>query len=167
MQPRTASKICAQTAWHIVKSNVAVFTVGIRSGLKYQLCILKSDESRDWSMERRFGFVVINLEKSKTYPVNFVCILPLRVNSNFKTSFEQRFGTESTEVAKKLLTDALVTEEDEDAKNEIGRRLKLLEPERLIQRTCVSCGKTFQAKKKQFRKRYCEDCLKKKFGGRQ
>ena len=148
-------------------SNVGVVSGGIKTSLKYQLCILKSDESRDWSMERRFGFVVINPEKSKTYPVNFVCILPLRVNSNFKTSFEQRFGTDSATVAKKLLTDALATEEDEDAKNEIGRRLKLLEPEPLIQKTCASCGKTFQAKKKQFRKRYCEDCLKKKFGGRQ
>ncbi len=151
----------------MLMSNVDVGPRGIGTSLKYQLLLLKSDESRDWSEERRFGFVVINPEKSKDYPVNFVCILPLKVNSNFKTSFEQRFGDESAEVAKKLLADALVTEEDEDAKNEIGRRLKLLEPETLIQRTCVSCGKTFQAKKKPFKKRYCEDCLRKKFGSRE
>ena len=135
--------------------------------MKYQLSIRRDNDATEWSEDKRFHFIVINPEKNKDYPLNFVCILPLRVNSNFKTSFEQRFGDESLAVAKTLLTGALQSEVSQDAKNEIGRRLKLLQPETACQKTCASCGKTFQAKKKPFKKRYCEDCLRKKFGGRE
>lgn len=111
-------------------------------------------------------FAVVNIEKNKSYPLNFVCLLPLRVNSNFKTSFEQRFGGESVEVAKQLLNDALKSAEDEVVRAEIERRLKLLEPEQSRQRTCASCGGIFQARKGGFKQKYCESCLKKRFGDR-
>ncbi len=133
--------------------------------MKYQLCILKNDEAKDWSDgQQRLRFAVVNLEKNKTYPMNFVCLLPLRVNSNFKTSFEQRFGAESVEVAKHLLSDALKSAEDEVVRAEIERRLKLLEPDQSRQRTCAICGGIFQARKGGVKQKYCEDCLKKRFG---
>jgi len=136
--------------------------------LKYQLCILKHDDARDWGGgQQRFRFTVVNLDKAKDYPLNFVCILPMRLNSNFKSSFEQRFGDESLKIAKKLLTDALRSEADEGVRDEIGRRLKLLDPESITEKRCASCGKTFQVdSKKKWRKNFCEDCAKKKFGYR-
>ena len=135
--------------------------------MKYQLCILKNDAAKDWSDgQQRLRFAVVNLEKNKTYPMNFVCLLPLRVNSNFKTSFEQHFGAESVAVARQLLTDALKSAEDEDVRAEIERRLKLLEPEQSRQRTCAICGGFFQSRKGGSKQKYCENCLKKRFGDR-
>ncbi len=91
----------------------------------------------------------------------------MRLNSNFKSSFEQRFGDESLKIAKKLLTDALRSEADEDVRDEIGRRLKLLDPESTREKRCASCGKTFLVdSRKKWRKNFCEDCAKKKFGYR-
>jgi len=144
-------------------------SMGDYANLKYELCILKQDNIADWSDKQQlFRFAVVNHDKAKTYPMNFVCILPMRVNSKVekRTEFEKLFGNESLEEAKKLLTDALKSQDDKDLIREIERRLSLLEPKPLGEITCASCGKNFQAKKKSFRKRYCEDCLEKKFGSR-
>jgi hypothetical protein len=137
--------------------------------LRFRLYILKDNYAMDYSEKRRLRIAVVSLDKAKTYPLNFVCTLPLRLSSNEAklTTFERRFGDKSGEVAKKLLTDALKTEEDEDVRDEIERRLSLLQPESTIAKTCASCGKTFQVnKKKRFRQRFCEECLRKKFGAR-
>ncbi len=114
-------------------------------------------------------FAVVNLERGKAYPLNFVCMLPVRLNIKSRdiSIFEQHFGAESLQVAKKLLTDALQTERDKEVKNEIKRRLKLLDPELTRQKICPSCGKPFRVdSKKSWKMDFCEECGKKKFGCR-
>ncbi len=139
------------------------------ASLRYQLCILKYDEMPDWTMGQRLRFAVVNLDCGKDYPLNFVCLLPRRLN--FKgsklTEFEKVFRGESIEVAKELLTHALETEQDRDVKDEIGLRLKFLDPELTRQRICPSCGKSFLANsKKTWKRNFCSECGKKKFGYR-
>ncbi len=119
--------------------------------------------------KRHLGFTVINLDRAKDYPLNFVCILPLKLGSheNKTTIFGRLFGDKSLESAKALLTDALRSEGDEDVRSEIERRLKLLDPESAREKTCASCGKMFHANpNKKFKQRFCEDCIRKKFGSR-
>ncbi len=138
------------------------------AGLKYQLYIMRQNEARDWSdKQARYHFVIVNPEKGKDYPMNFVCTLPLRLNSNFKTSFEQRFRGESLEIAKQLLNKVLQSETDGEVRTEVERRLKMLSPETVRTRICAFCGRTFQAEtKKRFRQKYYEDCVREKFGSR-
>ena len=145
-------------------------SVGDYANLKYKLCILKQDNIADWSDKQQlFRFAVVNHDKAKTYPMNFVCILPMRVNSKVekRTEFEKLFGNESLEEAKKLLTETLKSQDDKDLRREIERRLSLLEPKPASEKTCAGCGKRFQVKQKRwFKQKFCEDCIKKRFGNR-
>jgi len=83
----------------------------------------------------RFGnrfftyFSVVDSEKNKPYPANFVCTLPV-INSTaalYRSDFVRIFGSNCLEVAKKLLLDALVKAKDLTIKKEIAERLSLLE----------------------------------------
>ena len=100
---------------------------------------------KDYSVSKRFRFAVVDLDKSKSYPSNFVCMLPTQIKdkTRLESIFMQLFGDKSTEQARALLTDALETEEDADVKAEIEKRLKLLEPEPVIQIKCSCCGNPF------------------------
>jgi hypothetical protein len=74
--------------------------------------------------------IVVDLDKSKNYPLNFVCILPrttisLRKHSNI---FSRIFGSDSLNVAKQLLRRALKREKDTEIKKELKQRLKALKP---------------------------------------
>jgi len=93
--------------------------------LKLRPCKPKS------SSRRRIHFAVIDLDKSDHYPENFVCGLPALKEGLLKRTAEypflQFFGKRSSDVAEKLLTDALKEETDSEVKTEIERRLKLLE----------------------------------------
>jgi hypothetical protein len=138
--------------------------------LRVRLRISRNDNVADYSLGKRFRFAVVNLDKAKDYPMNFVCMLPIRVSSDgHKTSvFERRFGCGSLDLAKKLLGYALRTEDDPDIRVEIERRLRLLEPGSVSEKVCVSCGRTFVVDgRKRFRQRFCEDCLRRKFGARE
>jgi hypothetical protein len=108
-------------------------------------------------------FAVLYLDKSKSYPENFVSMLPMRIDSDGKlpSTFTKFFGDKSLETAQRLLTTALKTEGDSEIKAEIARRLNLLEPNPVIQIKCRVCKKFFQAKKKRFFKlKICPECLK-------
>jgi hypothetical protein len=110
------------------------------------------------------------LDRTGSYPLNFVCILPLRINLKGQkiSTFEKKFGDESLDLAKKLLNEALRVEKEAEIKGEIERRLRLLNPETRCERVCVSCGRAFKAELgRSFRKKFCEDCLRKKFGARE
>jgi hypothetical protein len=98
--------------------------------LKLRLFISKRNELNDYSRKGYIKIAVIDLDKSKDYPVNFVCILPKNIKLNGKkgTKFEKMFGDNSSEVAKKLLKHALRAEEDWEIKAEIKKRLDLLKP---------------------------------------
>jgi hypothetical protein len=100
--------------------------------LKLSLLILTRDLLNDYTVKKRIKFVVIDLDRSREYPLNFVCILPKQIKENdgHHTKFERRFGDESLELAKKLLRRSLKAENDWEIKEAIRERLKLLKQER-------------------------------------
>jgi hypothetical protein len=123
----------------------------------------------DGSGRRRFSFAVVDLDRSETYPENFVCMLPMRLNPERQppTVFQRVFREESLEQAKALLVGALRRERDREVKAEIERRLKLLEPRKVSKIRCSGCGKTFQPRRvRRYRQNFCEECMKKKYGSR-
>ena len=89
--------------------------------MRLRLHISKCDNAADYSGGRRVRFAVVDLDRAKDYPVNFVCMLPMQIGSDGKgpNIFTRVFGNKSLEVAKKLLVDALEAEDDSDVKVEI------------------------------------------------
>ena len=98
--------------------------------MKLSLSIFKREELNDYSRPSYITLVVVDLEKSKDYPANFVCVMPKNINANgkFHTKFEKIFGDNSLELAKKLLKKALRVERDREVKAEIRKRLEMLKP---------------------------------------
>ncbi len=146
-------------------SSLSIEVIWLRLRLHISIC----DNAVDYSRRRRFRFAVVDLERARDYPMNFVCMLPMQISLNGKgpNIFTKTFGNESLEIAKKLLNDALKMENNFDVKVEIKRRLKLLEPKPFCEKTCVSCGKLFQTEsRKGFRQKFCPECFKKKFAVR-
>jgi hypothetical protein len=137
--------------------------------MRLQLQVFEREGGNGYSSGRRFSFAIIDLEKAEVYPLNFVCMLPMQLSADGKaeSAFVKVFGDKSCEVAQKVLFEALERERDAEVKGEIERRLKLLEPKPDVEKRCMMCGKIFQAKpKKEFKQKYCPECLKKKFGSR-
>jgi hypothetical protein len=95
-----------------------------------QLYIMKIKNARDYSSKRAIRFAVVDAESSKSYPANFICMLPQHISVETEDSsvFAKIFGEKRLELAKQLLNSALQTEADTDVKAEIKERLKLLEP---------------------------------------
>jgi len=123
--------------------------------------------SENDSGTRLFSFAVVDLARSKSYPQNFVCMLPLHLDANGKVEniFQRLFGDKSVEQAKALLNKALKSEDDSDVKKEVTRRLKLLEPNPPLQVKCSICGKKFKPGwVRRFRRKYCPQCMQKKYG---
>jgi len=83
-------------------------------------------------------FVVVDLNKSESYPENFVSMLLMRIDSEGKIpiAFTKLFGNKSLKIARGVLTESLNKEQDSEIKAEIERRLKLLEPNPVIQIKC-------------------------------
>lgn len=137
--------------------------------MKLGLYVCRFDNARDYSLGKRFRFAVVDLDKSKSYPSNFVCVLPTQMGDKGKSKsvFLQVFGDKSLEQARALLNKALETEDGTDVKAEIERRLKLLEPNPVSQINCSGCGKLFNPRRvRRHRQNFCEECMKKKFGNR-
>ena len=137
--------------------------------MRLRLRIARFDKVADSSGEKRFRFAVVDLDRGKEYPLNFVCLLPLNIKPEVKSVsiFRRVFGEESLAVARRLLAEALEREDEDEVRGEIERRLKLLEPKPVFEKTCVSCGKPFQAESRRgFKQRFCPECLKKRFGDR-
>jgi len=119
---------------------------------------------------RRFRFAVLDLDRNRDYPANFVCILPTMVSNEGKVNnvFLKTFGDKSVEQAKLLLTEALKNEDEPEVKVEIERRLTLLEPKQASQIKCSGCGKLFQPRRiRRFKQNFCEECFKRKYRARQ
>jgi hypothetical protein len=137
--------------------------------MNVRLQIFKQDDVNDYSLGRRFRFAIVDLDKSQSYPSNFVCMLPAQISGEGKphSIFLQVFGDKSIEQAKALLTEALKTEDDSQVKAEIERRLKLLEPKPVSQIECSACRRLFQPRRvRRFKQNFCPECMKKKFGSR-
>jgi formylmethanofuran dehydrogenase subunit E len=84
------------------------------------------------------------------------------------SAFLKLFGDKSLEQAKSLLKAAWEQQDDSEVKAEIVRRLKLLEPKTPNQIKCSRCGKLFQTRQtRKFKKSFCEECMKKRFGNQE
>jgi len=141
---------------------IVLFISGIID-LTFELMIFKGDYDRGYHAWNHLRFAVVDLNKSKSYPFNFVSMLPMRIDSGGKISsvFMKFFGNESLETARGLLTKALKTEDDSEIKAEIERRLYLLEPNPVIHIKCRVCKKFFQTQKERARKqKICPECMK-------
>ena len=139
--------------------------------MNLKLHIIKREELPHYSFSEQHSLciAVVDLNKSETYPLNFVCTLPVQIKKIKKqNAFEKIFSERSIEQAKILLNDALNTTEDSEVRDELERRLKLIEPKNISQIKCSDCGKLFlPRRKRRFRNNFCEDCIKKKFGSRE
>jgi hypothetical protein len=73
--------------------------------------------------------VVVDLDKNKRYPLNFVCVLPryLRLLEKRSSNFAKIFGDKSLCTAKNLLVEAKHREEDPDIQKVITKRIKEIE----------------------------------------
>ncbi len=127
--------------------------------MNYKLHISKHDGETGWN----YRFAVV--DKSKSYPVNFICMLPtkpvqIETGIGFSGKFGSLFGEKSRDFAFELLNDALKNEQEADIKEEIKKRLKLIEPQKANTVVCSRCKKSFQTQRKQRYKRLlCNECL--------
>lgn len=114
-----------------------------------------------------YRFAIVDYSRSKSYPANFVCMLPAKVDLvKGKTTnvFGVLFGDRSLSFAKELLNKALVSEKDDEVKAEIEKRLKLFEPKQTGSAECFECKKIFKpAKNKKYKQHYCRECYRKRF----
>lgn len=138
--------------------------------MNFRLRIEPKGYSEDVPNRRLFSFAVVDLDKSKSYPQNFVCMLPMRLGAKEKApnAFQKIFGEKSPEQAKALLTKALKSEDDPEIKAEIERRLTLLEPKKPLLVKCSGCGKPFTPRwVRRFHRKFCPECMAKKYGNRE
>jgi hypothetical protein len=129
--------------------------------MKLKLLITKNYNIRDYLTPSYIRVAVIDTTISKKYPANFVCILPRKINPNAKTpnKFQEKYGSQSKEIIKKLLDQALKTEEDQDIKKELLARLKILNPKPKNIAKCNKCGKEFKFRKYRYgRQKTCYEC---------
>lgn len=132
-----------------------------------KLQVFKNErENRNSTVTYRFA--VVDYSRSRSYPANFVCMLPAKVDSVKGKStnvFGGLFGDKSVDFAKQLLNKALMSEKDDEVKTEIERRLKLLDPKQPRTVQCSKCKKTFQpTKMKEYKHHFCRECYRKRFG---
>ena len=131
--------------------------------MKLELEIFDVD-TEDTRAGRRFRFAVVDSDKPGGYPRNFVCLLPSRVTEVGKSDsvFLTIYGNKGVEQAKRLLIEALKKESDGEIKNEIERRLELLDPKTGKQIRCRSCGKVFETNRARRYSMYlCQACRNK------
>ena len=106
-------------------------------------------------------FAVIDLDKSRQYPQNFVSVLPKTIKAVVKPSnaFEGLFGNKSLEIAKQLLEKALARRPNSETTKAIRERLKLLHPQLSNKTRCQNCGKPVKQKKQIIRPyKFCYEC---------
>jgi hypothetical protein len=96
--------------------------------MNLKLRVTKHYSSDSYIKPKHIRFTIIDLDRSPTYPINFICNLPksIKVNERQPSNFSKTFGDKKIEVARKLLNDALQTEDDLEIKEEIEARLRAL-----------------------------------------
>lgn len=74
----------------------------------------------------RIQLVVVDLDKSKRYPLNFVCVLPryFRILERRSSKFAKLFGPKTLPTARTLLEEAVRNEEDPEIREVIKKRIK-------------------------------------------
>ena len=83
--------------------------------------------------------VVVDLDKSKRYPLNFVCVLPryLRLLEKRSSNFAKIFGTKSVCTAKNLLVEAKYEEDDPEIQRVLSKRIKEIDSKHDTETECV------------------------------
>ena len=133
--------------------------------MNFKLRIFRREYTNNLSGWNHLRFAVVDLNKSKSYPENFVSMLPIKIDSDGKlpSAFTKFFGNKSLKIARGLLTESLKKEHGSEIKAEIARRLKLLDPNPVVCIKCRVCKKFFQTKKKRvFKLKLCPKCLKRR-----
>jgi hypothetical protein len=141
---------------------IVLFILGIID-LTFELIIFKGDYDRGCHAWNHLRFAVVDLNRSKSYPENFVSMLPMRIDSDGKmpSVFTKFFGNKSLKIARGLLTESLKKEHGSEIKAEIERRLNLLDPNPVIHIKCRVCRKFFQTQKERaFKQKICPECMK-------
>jgi hypothetical protein len=131
--------------------------------MTFELRIFNGNYAKGHHAWNHLRFAVVDLNKSKIYPFNFVSMLPMRIDSDGKlqSTFTKFFGNKSLEIARGLLTKSLKKEHGSEIKAEIERRLNLLEPNPVIHIKCRVCKKFFQTQKERAHKqKICPECMK-------
>jgi hypothetical protein len=116
----------------------------------------------------QFVFSVLDLDRVDGYPANFVCLLPKTIENvgKSKSKFVEKFGEESNQIAIRLLKEALGSESDVTFKDEIEKRLDILEPKQVTVK-CVVCGCDFEPKRRgRYIQRMCKVCKSKRYGSK-
>ena len=113
--------------------------------------------------KEEISFTVVDLDKAETYPGNFVCLLPKRLEAGRNDSkFHEIYGKSSQQIATKLLTKALRRERSPQVKNEIEKRLKAIKQKPSLKANCIDCGCIFMTKKVgRYVQRRCQTCRSK------
>jgi hypothetical protein len=95
--------------------------------LNLKIYAIKKDNTPQ--LDDSVQLIVVDLDKSKRYPLNFVCVLPryFRILEKRSSKFAKIFGEKSLNLAKKLLVDAQKEEDDPQIKTVINKRIKAIE----------------------------------------
>ncbi len=74
--------------------------------MKFKLQIFTQDNVEGNYVGRHYRFAVVDSDKSKSYPSNFICMLPSQISVDQKKNnvFSKMFGDQCEEQAKTLLT---------------------------------------------------------------
>jgi len=135
--------------------------------MKLQLYITKRETKHyNTRIKTKHLFAVIDLDKSKQYPQNFVSVLPKKINAIVKPAniFEELFGNKSLELANQLLKKALKTRPDLETSQAIRERIKLLYPQQHNKTKCEKCGKSIKQSKRKYRPyKFCFECHSKRY----
>jgi len=134
--------------------------------MNYRLQVFKHENiSRNSGTACRFA--VVDYSRSGSYPSNFVCLLPAKIEvtkGKSASAFGRLFGEKCVPFAIELLSKALQTEKEADVKTEIERRLKLLDSKQTGRVECSECKKIFQpTKTRKYKQHFCRDCYRKRF----
>ncbi len=102
--------------------------------MKLKLYAIKKGNQQ---LENDIQLVVVDMDKSSNYPLNFVCVLPryFRLLEKRSSQFAKIFGAKSMCLAKKLLIEADRKEADPQIKKVISKRIKDID----IKQESVNC----------------------------
>ena len=107
-----------------------------------------------------YVFAVIDTDKAKKYPQNFVCVLPKEINvrSKNQNKFVKIFSKSSLDIAKNLLLNLLNSNKNPELEREIKQRLKVLDSRSVLTFKCRDCGRLFEPYEQEYK--YQDMCLK-------
>jgi hypothetical protein len=127
--------------------------------MKLEVLVSKKYVRRISGSTEELVFAVVDLDKAKTYPLNYVCLLPKNLERGSKPAnkFLEIYGEESYQIAVELLTNALKNEADDKVRDEVEKRLKVVQPKPTTK--CAICGSAFEPRKfGHFLQRVCKTC---------